>query len=103
MPPGKLASQTGHAFLEAYRKADEERKRIYHSRGLGTKVVVSVRSEHQLRRLEYRLSEARLPHALITDTGRNTTFGGVPTVSALGVGPLSAEEALILKRCKLVQ
>jgi peptidyl-tRNA hydrolase len=102
MPPGKLASQTGHAFLEAYRQASEERRNIFHSQGLGTKIVVSVRSEHKLIRLKSSLDQKRLPNALITDTGNNTTFGGVPTVSALGVGPLSPEEAQLLKRCKLV-
>jgi peptidyl-tRNA hydrolase len=101
MPPGKLASQAGHAFLEAYRLADAQRQARYHQDGLGTKVCLTVTSLQQLYAWYERLLSRNLPCALITDTGRNTTFGGVPTVSALGVGPLDPEEAAVLRRLPL--
>ena len=57
-----------------------------------------------LRRLVEAYEQARaagLPAVLIEDTGRNTTFGGVPTVSAVGIGPLAPAEAKFLRRFPL--
>lgn len=101
MPPGKLASQTGHAFLESFLVAGAHRQEAFRSHGLGTKICLLAKGLESLLRLEAKLQYLGLPHARITDVGRNTTFGGVPTISALGVGPLNQEEAAVLKRFEL--
>ena len=46
--------------------------------------------------------EAGLPCALIEDSGRNTSFKGVPIVSALGIGPLYPEQTKLLSQLKLL-
>lgn len=58
--------------------------------GAFTKVCVVVESEEELRAVHTRALEAGLEAHLITDAGR-TEFGGVPTVTACGIGPDTAE------------
>lgn len=50
------------------------------------KVTLQVRSEEELLELHGRAGEAGLRSHLITDSGR-TEFGGVPTITALAIGP----------------
>lgn len=101
MSVGKAASQGGHAFLQAFMAADEDRRKAYHKDGLGTKICLSVKNLGQLMAVYRKSIELGLPCALIEDTGRNTTFNGVPTISAVGIGPLTAEEATVLRRIQL--
>lgn len=101
MPIGKAASQAGHAYLESFVAADAARQAAYRADGLGTKICLTTPDLRKLLDLHAKVVARGLPCALIEDTGRNTTFGGVPTVSALGVGPLSAAEAKILRRLPL--
>lgn len=54
--------------------------------GAFTKVCVYVNSEQELGDIFNRASAAGLPTALITDAGK-TEFGGVPTKTAVAVGP----------------
>jgi PTH2 family peptidyl-tRNA hydrolase len=58
--------------------------------GSFTKVTVKVTSEEELLAVRDRAEAAGIPHALIQDAGR-TEFHGVPTYTALAVGPASAE------------
>lgn len=102
MPIGKACSQAGHAYLMSFLAADAERQRRYHSDGLGTKICLEARSLDELLRAEAWAKSAGLPCSLITDTGNNTTFGGVATISALGIGPLSEAEARPLRRLQLL-
>lgn len=51
-----------------------------------TKVVVGCNSELELLSLELLANRAGIPNALIRDAGK-TEFGGVPTYTALAVGP----------------
>jgi len=101
MSSGKLASQTGHAFLGAYSKASKEKQEEYHADGIGTKICLTAPSLEHLMKIYERALAAGLPAVLIEDTGRNTTFNGVPTVSAVGIGPVSLNEAPFLKRFPL--
>jgi peptidyl-tRNA hydrolase len=101
MPAGKLASQAGHAFLGAFLLADEARRRDYTAAGLGTKICLRVTNLAALLTVYDRARALGLPAALIEDTGRNTTFNGVPTLSALGIGPLNSHEAEFLRRYPL--
>lgn len=101
MPPGKLASQAGHAFLGAFQSADDTRRAAYCANGIGTKICLSVPTFKRLVDLHEQALAAGLPSVIIEDSGRNTTFGGVPTVSAVGIGPLTSDEAVFLRSISL--
>ena len=58
--------------------------------GKFTKVVVGVETEAELLALRDQAIAAKLPHCLIQDAG-DTEFGGVPTYTALAIGPANAE------------
>ena len=59
-------------------------------KGAFTKITVKVNSEEELLEVRDMAAAAGIPHALIQDAGR-TEFRGVPTYTALAVGPASAE------------
>jgi hypothetical protein len=61
-----------------------------HHKGDTGKVVVSVESEEALLDLERQAKEKNLPCALITVNGW-TEFKGVPTITALAIGPADGE------------
>jgi len=103
MPTGKAATQTGHAFIGSYLSAPKERQEDYHHDGIGTKICLSVSGLEDLLHWQHRARTQGLPNFLVEDTGRNTTFGGIPTVSALGIGPLNAAEAKSLRKLQLMQ
>ena len=59
--------------------------------GLFTKVVVSVDSEQELLDIYKKANENKIPCSLITDAGL-TEFNGVPTKTAVAIGPHWSEE-----------
>lgn len=59
--------------------------------GQFTKVTVYVNTPEELQELYEKAREKGLPCALIQDAGR-TEFGGVPTLTALGIGPAYEED-----------
>jgi PTH2 family peptidyl-tRNA hydrolase len=59
--------------------------------GLFTKVVLTVETEADLLRVHELAREAGIPTALITDAGL-TEFGGVPTKTAVALGPAKVED-----------
>lgn len=59
--------------------------------GIFTKITVSVDSEEALLAVHEQAKAAGLPTALIQDVGK-TEFGGVPTYTAVAVGPAWADE-----------
>jgi PTH2 family peptidyl-tRNA hydrolase len=67
--------------------SDEEREWI---EGSFAKVTVRVNSEEELREIEQKAREAGLEVHLIIDSGK-TEFDGVPTPTALAIGPHRAE------------
>jgi peptidyl-tRNA hydrolase len=101
MSAGKTASQAGHAYLGAFCEATKERQSEYHSDGIGTKICLDVPDLPTLLRAYEQAKGLGLPCVLIEDTGRNTTFNGVPTISAVGIGPIMRHEAPFLKRFQL--
>lgn len=107
MGPGKIASQCGHSFVEAIRKAQATNPHLvaaYHSEGLGTKVVLQANHELQLKAIAEQCQAAGIPHALVIDSGCKNFFDGAPTVTALGVGPAKKHEVKhILGRLQLLK
>jgi PTH2 family peptidyl-tRNA hydrolase len=87
MRKGKMIAQGAHASLAAFMEADpEDAALIDWLDGAGAKIAVSVPSEDALLDVYERACAAGLPCALITDAGR-TEFAGVPTRTAVAVGP----------------
>ena len=99
MRKGKIAAQCAHAALAVFLRRDRgaadqlgiplEGPMALWAKHRSAKIVLSVESEEDLLAV-HRLAEADgLPTALITDAGR-TEFGGVPTRTAVAVGPAPA-------------
>lgn len=109
MSPGKLAAQTGHAFLDTFdlcRKEYPDRAAEYHNGCHGTKVVLGAPDLDTLMFLHERAKEAGLPTTVITDSGHVMPphFDGSPIVTAIGIGPCVRNESdPILKRLPLVK
>jgi peptidyl-tRNA hydrolase len=95
MSAGKCASQAGHAFLDAFllaRQTDPGRCEAYRIHRHGTKVVLTA----GYYRLLFLLRKARhlgLPVAAVIDEGCAGFFDGEPVLTALGLGPLTRQEA----------
>lgn len=56
-----------------------------------TKIVVGCNSEQELLDLADKAEDAGLLHFICQDSGK-TEFGGIPTYTALAIGPADAEE-----------
>lgn len=102
MPPGKMAAQAGHAFLEAFLASDPERAAEYRNGTVGTKVVLV----GSLRRIWQALDQCErqgIPCALIEDSGHVLPphFDGSPVVTALGIG-VCPEADGVTKRFQLL-
>ncbi|HEY9722996.1 MAG TPA: aminoacyl-tRNA hydrolase [Oscillatoriaceae cyanobacterium] len=90
---GKEIAQGAHASQIATQMAAAMDTPAYRAWVAGpiAKVCVYVDTEQELLELAQKAHEAGLPYGLITDSGR-TEFHGVPTRTALGIGPADAEE-----------
>jgi PTH2 family peptidyl-tRNA hydrolase len=87
MRKGKMIAQGAHAALAAFMEADPDDAALLDwLDGLSTKIAVSVPTEEALLDVYERARAAALPCALVTDAGR-TEFGGVPTRTAVAIGP----------------
>lgn len=93
MRKGKMVAQGAHASLKAFSNAlaNDPKTAAAWFEGLSTKVCVGVASEQELLDAYTRAVNAGLPCSLITDAGK-TEFGGVPTKTAVAIGPGSVEE-----------
>ena len=103
MTVGKIASQAGHAFLEAYLNSSQQEE--YRSDGLGTKVTLQSKSLDDLLWAQFLCEQRGLSHALIVDSGHvmQPHFDGFPIVTALGIGPARREDVKqITKKFKLL-
>jgi len=104
MPKGKMAAQAGHAYLNVFLEAEQERQQEYQKDGIGTKICL----EGSLLQIENTYEKAKaagLPCSLIIDSGHvlPPIFMGDPIITALGIGPLTKEEAKIVKKFRLVK
>ena len=97
MPPGKLAAQTGHAYVNAWDKAKEQCPDIaaqYKGTGNGTKICMYAKNLGQLIRAYRDCVAAGIPCDLIIDRGDILPphFDGNPIITGLGFGPAYADE-----------
>lgn len=103
MRKGKMCAQAAHASMKVildkmsstYIGSEAVEKSLFLRKeqpmhnwieGLFTKVVVGCDSEEELLKLAEEAKLFRIPHALIQDAGK-TEFHGVPTYTALAIGP----------------
>jgi len=109
MPPGKLSSQSGHAYLNAYLQAQQQRPEAaahYQRDGIGTKVCLKAKNQEQILKA-YEAAQAQgIPCSLIIDQHHVMPphFTGEPIITALGIGPARKDEIRnITKRFSLCQ
>ncbi|MBS7620762.1 peptidyl-tRNA hydrolase Pth2 [Candidatus Bathyarchaeota archaeon] len=89
---GKAAAQVGHAAVSAAEEARKHRKewwKAWLNEGQ-CKIVVKVKSEEELLKLEKQAREMALPCALIVDRGLTEIPPG--TVTCLGIGPAPTDK-----------
>lgn len=84
MGKGKIASQTAHASLAAFLKADDIEKNIWIKEGM-KKVVLKIRGEKEILKLQKLAEKYNLPYDLIIDRGLTQIKAG--SITALGIGP----------------
>lgn len=76
----------GHHYEAVFSKEEEE-----WITGSFTKVTLQVDSEEELRNVFQRAQDAGIESHLIIDAGK-TEFDGIPTATAVGIGPDTAEK-----------
>ena len=88
MKAGKLASQAAHSAVGASLAAYTRFKGLYsewESQG-SKKVVLAVKSEAELLQIHAKGVQQGLPCYVVKDSGL-TTFHGIPTLTAVAIGP----------------
>ncbi len=100
MDKGKIASQVAHASLEAYKKTDENIRKLWEEEG-SKKVVLKVESLRNLMDIKEKVKKEGIPYAVIRDAGRTQVRSG--EVTTLGIGPAEEEKIdRITKNLKLL-
>ena len=89
MGKGKIAAQSCHACLGAYKKANKKDIKKWELSG-GKKVVLKISSEEELLELHTLVKQTDLPCSLITDAGHTQIEPGSRT--CMGIGPGDDEE-----------
>ena len=86
MRKGKMIAQGAHASMKAMLLHKHDKRVIEWLQGPFAKIAVSVDSLEELYEISNKARAAGLICEQIVDAGR-TEFHGVPTVTALGIGP----------------
>ncbi len=102
---GKCCSQAGHAYIGAFLQSSQEVQKEYQGRdGIGTKVCLAVSSLQRLIEAYELAKERGLPCVLIEDSGESQhCFNGVPTITAVGIGPVTKDQVPFLKKFQLMK
>ena len=85
MRKGKMIAQGAHASLTAYLNTPNKQALRWFENGQ-TKICVGVNSEQELLDVYTRAKDLGIPCSIITDAGK-TEFNGVPTRTAVAIGP----------------
>jgi peptidyl-tRNA hydrolase len=102
MEAGKAASQAGHAFLGSFLASlnsdtiYKEQAQEYAKEDPGTKVCL-FGSLKDIEETKAFVDAMGVPNNLVVDSGCPDFYGGEPTITALGVGPLTKQQAKKLK------
>jgi len=91
---GKMLAQAGHAFLHTFWAAEESHPQHamrYKYSGVAVKIALAAPDAAHVEAMALLAKASGLPHSLVTDAGR--TVFPEPTVTALGIGPISKAEA----------
>jgi len=86
MRKGKMVAQGAHASMKATLENIDHPYVVEWLKGPFTKIVVGVPDEESLFEIYTLALRSNIPCSLILDAGR-TEFGGVPTYTAVGIGP----------------
>lgn len=92
MRKGKMCAQSGHAVLGAYLAAERSAPQTvsdWEWEGQ-TKICVGVTTLEELLYIADKAKVAKLPHYVVTDSGK-TEFKE-PTVTCLAIGPAKSED-----------
>ncbi|MFH1917121.1 MAG: peptidyl-tRNA hydrolase Pth2 [Nanoarchaeota archaeon] len=89
LPKGKLASQVGHAVIDAVFASQKQVVKKWRSEGM-KKIVLKVADEKELLKYERLCIDEGLPTSLIIDAGHTVTKPG--TITCLGIGPAPEEK-----------
>jgi len=103
MPPGKLATQAGHAYTNTLLQADYETVIEYQGEdNIGTKALLFVNSQKELEELYCEAQYLGLNCNLVIDKGHVLPphFDGSEVITALGVGPINRKDAHFIKDLK---
>lgn len=107
MSDGKSRAQTGHAYVDTLLDAlatGAPEAAAYAALRPGTKICLKGGSEEKLRQTAERLDALGIPNTLIIDRDHVELpdFDGSPTLTALGVGPISrADVPGFIRKLKL--
>ena len=100
MSKGKLAAQACHASLNAYKKADEDLRSDWDSKG--AKKIIVEKGSKSFQDLIIEAERLNIPHYKVKDAGHTEVEPG--TVTALGLGPAkSSKFENITSELKLVK
>jgi len=105
MRKGKFSAQAAHASLKVFtdrgmfkttKNNNYLRIKLWDEaiewlRSGSAKICVYVNSESELIEVHTKALNAKIPAAMITDSGR-TEFGGVPTITTVAIGPYDSAE-----------
>lgn len=95
MNPGKISSQTGHAYLGSFINAPIELQKEYHKEfpsSPGTKICLKTDNLGQLLLAENAAKECGIPFFRVIDSGCKNFFDGKPIITALGLGPATKKQ-----------
>lgn len=91
MRKGKMIAQGAHASVKAViGRQNDDRVKAWLDSGM-TKIAVSCNSEDELLEIYQKASSKKMITSLIRDAGR-TEFDGVPTLTAIAIGPGNENE-----------
>ena len=100
MSRGKLAAQASHASLNAFRKADDDLRTEWNSKG--AKKIIVEKEEKSFQDLILEAERLNIPHYKVKDAGHTELEPG--TATALGLGPAESSKIdKITSELKLVK
>lgn len=88
LPRGKLAAQVAHASLAAFLEAGDNERVDWLEDGM-PKIVLAVKDEEELFRLQELAGQKGIAASIIADAGRTVLEEG--TITCLGLGPARVE------------